>query len=131
MTIILVCNAIGILCGFFHWTNAMYIILGITWTGFFYEYSKITWKLYECLTENEDIDVAIDVRLTNNITVIFLMVMVYFLLYLKTGGLCVIVSAVQCFVFQLLYTYKAYSQKNIVMLVACVIELFFVLLCVK
>lgn len=87
MSILLVLNAIGLACGFSNWTNIMYIVLGITWTGFFSEYSKITWKFYERLTENEDIDVVIDVRLTNTITVIFLMVMVYFLLYLKAGGL--------------------------------------------
>ena len=80
MSILLVLNAIGLACGFSNWTNIMYIVLGITWTGFFSEYSKITWKFYERLTENEDIDVVIDVRLTNTITVIFLMVMVYFLL---------------------------------------------------
>lgn len=131
MSILLVLNAIGLACGFSNWTNIMYIVWGITWTGFFREYSKVTWKLYEQLTENEDIDVVIDVRLTNTITVIFLMVMVYFLLYLKAGGLCVVVSAVQCFVFQLLYTYRAYSEKNMIMLVVSGIELVLVLLCIK
>lgn len=131
MSILLVLNAIGLACGFSNWTNIMYIVLGITWTGFFREYSKITWRFYERLTENEDIDVVIDVRLTNTITVIFLMVMVYFLLYLKAGGLCVVVSAVQCFVFQLLYTYRAYSEKNMIMLVVSGIELVLVLLCIK
>ena len=119
----LVMNAVGILCGFLHWTSIMYFILGIAWISFSREYSKITWKIYEKLIENEEIDVVIDVRLTNTITVIFLMVMVYFLLYLKAGELCVIVSAVQCFVFQLLYTYRAYSEKNMLLLVGSVIEL--------
>lgn len=131
MSILLVLNAIGLACGFSNWTNIMYIVWGITWTGFFREHSKITWRFYERLTENEDIDVVIDVRLTNTITVIFLMVMVYFLLYLKAGGLCVVVSAVQCFVFQLLYTYRAYSEKNMIMLVVSGIELVLVLLCIK
>ena len=123
MLLLLVMNAVGILCGFLHWTSIMYFILGIAWISFSREYSKITWKIYEKLIENEEIDVVIDVRLTNTITVIFLMVMVYFLLYLKAGELCVIVSAVQCFVFQLLYTYRAYSEKNMLLLVGSVIEL--------
>lgn len=123
MLLLLVMNAVGILCGFLQWTSIMYFILGIAWISFSREYSKITWKIYEKLIENEEIDTVIDVRLTNILSVVFLMIMVYSLLYMNARELCAVLSILQYFGFQLLYTRKAYSEKNMLLLVGSVIEL--------
>lgn len=130
MLALLVLNAIGLICGFRNIAILMYIIFGITWTAFFCQYKKITWKFYERMTENESINVIVDVKLTNAVTVFLIMGMIYFLVYFKAGGLCVIASALQCFVFQLLYTFVSYCNKNVVMLIGFMVELVLAVVCV-
>lgn len=130
MQVLLILNAIGLICGFRNAAIVMYIIFGITWTAFFYEYSKITWKFYERFTENEDTNVIVNVKYANAISVICIMGMIYFLIYFEAGGLCVIVSALQCFIFQLIYTFGAYCNKNVMMLIGFMVELVFAVVCV-
>lgn len=130
MLMLLVLNAVGLLCGFGKAFILMYIIFGVTWAAFFYQYRKVTWKFYERMVEAESINTIIDVKFTNAVTVLFLMVMVYYLIYLKTGGLCVIVSALQCFGCQLAYTFVSYCNKNLMLLVGFMVELILAVVCV-
>lgn len=125
MPILLILNLIGLICGLSNATSLMYIIFGGTWTVFFYEYSKITWRFYKPLIENENTIVIANVKYANAISVISTMGCIYFLLYFRTGGLCVIVSVLQCFLFQLVYTFREYCNKNVMMLMGFIMEFVF------
>lgn len=130
MLILFVLNAIGLICGFGNIPILMCIIFGVTWTAFFYQYRKISWKFYERMLEAESINTIIDLKFANALTVLFLMVMVYYLIYFKAGGLSVIASALQCFVFQLVYTFVSYCNKNLMLLIGFMVELILASVCV-
>lgn len=125
MLILLILNLIGLICGFSNATALMYIIFGGTWIVFFFEYSKITWRFYKPLIENENTIIIVNVKYANAISVISTMGCIYFLLYFRTGGLCVIVSVLQCFLFQLVYTFREYCNKNVMMLMGFIMEFVF------
>ncbi len=131
MLVLLIVNAIGLLCGFGKLYSFMYIIFGVTWTAFFYRYRKLTWKLYERMVETESISTIVDVQFVNSVALVLVMVMIYDMIYLKTGGVCVIASAVQCFVFQVIDTFTMYCNKNLILLIGFMAELILAVVCIS
>ncbi|MCM1187309.1 MAG: hypothetical protein NC251_12355 [Lachnoclostridium sp.] len=123
MSMVLILNAIGLLCGFFHQEIFMYILFGITWTAFFYDYEKLTWPFYEKMTRGESDIIVTNVRMMNLVTVIIVLVSVYSLMLIKMNKICVIMSMVQFMIMQGIKAYRQSTTKNIAILIGALVEL--------
>lgn len=123
MPVLLVINAIGLLCGFGGQEFFMYLLFGITWTIFFYVYERLTWPFYEKMIRGEPDSTVIDVKLMHLVTMVIVLSSIYILVCMKADKICVIMSVVQFMIMHGIKTYRQSTTKNIVILVGALVEL--------
>lgn len=125
MWILAIINALGLICGTVLNETVMYILFGISFMAFFHQYALISWKLiYEKESWLVGINSKMDMAVANEFVSFFVMAGAYLLIATKAGALCVVVSALQCVIFQLLHLTKGDSDKSIIVAILFVAEFF-------
>lgn len=122
MIIVVILNAIALICGFARNLNLAYIVFGITWTAFFYVYEKITWKLYERILCNRSEAFMMNVRISHIAELIIIMAGIYVLMCKLLGKVSISISIAQIMILQSIKTFKTCTKKNILILVGIAIE---------
>lgn len=123
MWILAIINALGLLSGAILHKTVMYILFGISFVAFSHKYAQLFWgPIYEKESQLVDTDGKVNMKIANEFVCFFCLAGIYYLLALKGGTLCVVVSALQCMVFLLMQIRKQESQKDIMVLISFVVE---------
>lgn len=129
MTALVMLNLIALVLGFLKQANLMYILCGIIWTAFFPRYAKATWFIYEGSVRGESPDSEINVWLMHEVTIIIVLIGIYYMIWFKAGGVCAVVATAQCLVFQGINLCRQQSGKNVVLFVCLGFELLLTVIC--
>lgn len=128
MWVIVILNALGIAGGVFLNKTVMYVLFGISFTAFFHKYAVIVWNLvYEKESYLVNVHGKANMVIANELVCAWCLACIYFLIAVKAGFLCVILSALQSVAFQARSLAKQ-GEGQLPVLIALIAEFFVVFL---
>lgn len=120
MWILATINLLGLMLGWMRNETVMYVLFGVSFMAFFHKYALISWEvIYEHLMGEERRE---DTMIANEFTCFFVMACIYYGLFDKFGPLCIVVSALQCFIFQFISLIKRSSDKDRALTIVFMVE---------
>ena len=126
MRLLAVINALGLIIGTLTNDMVLYIFFGVSFVAFFHKYAQISWKLiYEKESWLVGLDGKMNMVVANEFVCFLVLVGIYWLMVTKLGEWCIVVSALQCEVFQLVNLVGTRSGRDIGILIVVVMEFIF------
>lgn len=120
MWVLAVLHLLGLLAGWIGYENIMYAVFGVSFLAFFHQYVIISWDIfYDRLFGEERNQGTI---IANEFTCFFVMACIYWGMYDKLGAVCVVVSALQCFLFQILRVREDIFHVDVICTIVLFIE---------
>lgn len=123
-------NAFGILSGFLGYKTVALTFFGISVVSLFYEYSKLTWPIFDRMISGFDVMEGVHAKMANAVVIFICLVMIYLVAAVYLELTCAVIAVAQSIFYLACKVFKEKIKKEVPVFITCFVELVFAFLLV-